>query len=106
MRNFQVFYAFVSAVMDKREVLKTWELSLYELQRRPQEAVTEDTEIKINPRTLHSELMCPICLDVMSNTMTTKACRSSHVVDVSAIVISVAFRSACIGFAQSASSLP
>ncbi|XP_075249045.1 uncharacterized protein LOC142341748 [Convolutriloba macropyga] len=60
--------------MEKREVLKTWELSLYELQRRPQEAVTDETEIKINPRILHSELMCPICLDVMSNTMTTKEC--------------------------------
>lgn len=59
---------------EKREVLKTWELSLYELQRRPQEAVTDETEIKINPRILHSELMCPICLDVMSNTMTTKEC--------------------------------
>ena len=48
------------------------ELSLYELQRQPQQLVTDDTEIIITPRMLRSELMCPICLDVLKNTMTTK----------------------------------
>ena len=48
------------------------ELSLYELHRRPHEAITDDTEIAISPRSLHSELMCPICLDMLKNTMTTK----------------------------------
>ena len=48
------------------------ELSLYELHRTPQEAITDDTEIAISPRSLHSELMCPICLDMLRNTMTTK----------------------------------
>ena len=53
---------------------KTWELSLYELHRSPQEAITDGTEIAVSPRSLHSELMCPICLDMLKNTMTTKEC--------------------------------
>uniref|UniRef100_A0A673JIA3 RING-type E3 ubiquitin transferase n=1 Tax=Sinocyclocheilus rhinocerous TaxID=307959 RepID=A0A673JIA3_9TELE len=32
------------------------------------------TEIDVSPRSLHSELMCPICLDMLKNTMTTKEC--------------------------------
>lgn len=51
---------------------KTWELSDYELQRIPQEAITDNTEIAVSPRALHSELMCPICLDMLHQTMTTK----------------------------------
>ncbi|XP_026144124.1 E3 ubiquitin-protein ligase RING2-A isoform X2 [Carassius auratus] len=53
---------------------KTWELSLYELHRTPQEAIMDSTEIDVSPRSLHSELMCPICLDMLKNTMTTKEC--------------------------------
>ncbi|KFP06546.1 E3 ubiquitin-protein ligase RING2-A, partial [Calypte anna] len=53
---------------------KTWELSLYELHRPPQEAIMDGTEIAVSPRSLHSELMCPICLDMLKNTMTTKEC--------------------------------
>ncbi|XP_051991508.1 E3 ubiquitin-protein ligase RING2-A-like isoform X2 [Xyrauchen texanus] len=53
---------------------KTWELSLYELHRTPQEAMMDSTEIAVSPRSLHSELMCPICLDMLKNTMTTKEC--------------------------------
>ncbi|XP_015914323.1 E3 ubiquitin-protein ligase RING2 [Parasteatoda tepidariorum] len=53
---------------------KTWELSLYELHRTPQEVITDATEIAVSPRSLHSELMCPICLDMLKNTMTTKEC--------------------------------
>ncbi|XP_057622764.1 E3 ubiquitin-protein ligase RING2-like [Chionomys nivalis] len=53
---------------------KTWELSLYESQRTPQEAITDGLEIAVSPRSLHSELMCPICLDIMKKTMTTKEC--------------------------------
>ncbi|XP_016391160.1 E3 ubiquitin-protein ligase RING2-A-like isoform X2 [Sinocyclocheilus rhinocerous] len=53
---------------------KTWELSLYELHRTPQEAIMDSTEIAVSPRSLHSELMCPICLDMLKNTMTTKEC--------------------------------
>uniref|UniRef100_A0A2K5I9Z5 E3 ubiquitin-protein ligase RING2 n=1 Tax=Colobus angolensis palliatus TaxID=336983 RepID=A0A2K5I9Z5_COLAP len=32
------------------------------------------TEIVVSPRSLHSELMCPICLDMLKNIMTTKEC--------------------------------
>ena len=41
---------------------------------RPQEAIMDGTEIAVSPRSLHSELMCPICLDMLKNTMTTKEC--------------------------------
>lgn len=53
---------------------KTWELSLYELHRTPQDAINDNTEIAVSPRSLHSELMCPICLDMLKKTMTTKEC--------------------------------
>ncbi|XP_049890686.1 E3 ubiquitin-protein ligase RING2-A-like isoform X1 [Epinephelus moara] len=53
---------------------KTWELSLYELHRSPQLAIMDGTEVAVSPRSLHSELMCPICLDMLKNTMTTKEC--------------------------------
>ncbi|BES87683.1 unnamed protein product [Nesidiocoris tenuis] len=53
---------------------KTWELSLYELHRTAQEAITDSTEIAVSPRSLNSELMCPICLDMLKKTMTTKEC--------------------------------
>ena len=53
---------------------KTWRLTLYELNRVPQEVISSDTEIKVSPRSLHSELMCPICLDMLKTTMTTKEC--------------------------------
>ena len=47
-------------------------MSLYELHRKPHEVVTDQTVIGVSPRALHSELMCPICLDLMKNTHTTK----------------------------------
>ncbi|GBN52183.1 E3 ubiquitin-protein ligase RING2-A [Araneus ventricosus] len=59
---------------DTTSTNKTWELSLYELHRTPQEVITDSTEIAVSPRSLHSELMCPICLDMLKNTMTTKEC--------------------------------
>lgn len=62
------------ASTDSSSANKTWELSLYELNRSPQEAITDNTEIAVSPRSLHSELMCPICLDMLKNTMTTKEC--------------------------------
>lgn len=53
---------------------KSWELSLYELHRQPQPAITDDTEIAVQAKDLHTELMCPICLDLLRKTMTTKEC--------------------------------
>lgn len=52
----------------------TWDLSLYELHRKPQELVTDSTAMVVGPHTLASELKCPICLDILQNTMTTKDC--------------------------------
>ncbi len=54
--------------------MKNWELTLYEMQRKPQEPITDGTEIAVSPRSLQSELMCPICLDILKVTMTTKEC--------------------------------
>lgn len=53
---------------------KTWEFSLYELQRTPEEAVIDGLEIGASPQSLHSEIMGLICLDVLKDTMTTKEC--------------------------------
>lgn len=57
-----------------QQSIKNWELTPYELQRTPQEVITDNTEIAVSPRSLHNELMCPICLDMLRNTMTTKEC--------------------------------
>lgn len=62
------------AASEQIGINKSWELSLYELHRTPQEAITDNTEIAVSPRSLHSELMCPICLDMLKKTMTTKEC--------------------------------
>ncbi|XP_061111419.1 E3 ubiquitin-protein ligase RING2-A-like isoform X1 [Conger conger] len=64
----------MAAPVNVQNPSKTWELSLYELHRTPQEAIMDGTEIAVSPRSLHSELMCPICLDMLKNTMTTKEC--------------------------------
>jgi len=53
---------------------KSWDLSLYELHRTPHEAITDNTEIAVSPKSLQSELTCPICLDMLTSTMTTKEC--------------------------------
>jgi|ERR1711917_79588 len=53
---------------------KQFELSRYELNRKPQELILDDTEIKVQRKSLNALLMCPICLDVLRNTMTTKEC--------------------------------
>ncbi|XP_034016651.1 E3 ubiquitin-protein ligase RING2-A-like isoform X2 [Thalassophryne amazonica] len=64
----------MAAPLNVQSPCKTWELSLYELHRSPQEAIVDGTEVAVSPRSLHSELMCPICLDMLTNTMTTKEC--------------------------------
>uniref|UniRef100_A0A914Y271 RING-type E3 ubiquitin transferase n=1 Tax=Panagrolaimus superbus TaxID=310955 RepID=A0A914Y271_9BILA len=54
---------------------KTLELSEYDKVRTSHPAVTaEDMIIKIGVRTLATELSCPICLDLLNVTMTTKEC--------------------------------
>lgn len=76
-RFFRFRVELIICVRNKMENIassKTWELSLYELHRTPLEPITDKTEIAVSPRSLHSELMCPICLDMLKNTMTTKEC--------------------------------
>ena len=51
-----------------------WVLSDYDRQRKPHLIITDNTVIAVTPRSLHSELMCPICLDMLKNTRTTKEC--------------------------------
>ncbi|KAL4100597.1 hypothetical protein QTP88_020639 [Uroleucon formosanum] len=65
---------FDMASADQTDLNKMWKLSLYESQRSPQEPITDDTEIAVSPRSIRNELMCPICLDVLKKTMTTKEC--------------------------------
>ena len=56
----------------KIHVIFLLDLSLYEVHRKPHEVVTDNSLISVSPRALHSELMCPICLDLMRNAQTTK----------------------------------
>lgn len=60
--------------MDTSTVAKNWELNQYELNRMPHEIIHDDTEIAISPHILQNELLCPICLDILKKTMTTKEC--------------------------------
>jgi len=54
---------------------KSWELSLYESLRTTQDAITDSkAEIAVSPKSMQSELTCPICLDMLTQTMTTKEC--------------------------------
>ena len=53
---------------------KSWHLSLYEIHRKPQELIMDDGQISVNPRSLQNEVICPICLEILHNTMTTKEC--------------------------------
>ncbi|CAF0874641.1 unnamed protein product [Adineta steineri] len=51
----------------------TWDLTPYEQQRKSHELL-HDEELLISPKSLQSELTCPICLDLLRNTRTTKEC--------------------------------
>ncbi len=59
---------------DSSSLSKNWELNIYELNRIPHEIIYDDTEIAVSPKILQNELMCPICLDILKSTMTTKEC--------------------------------
>lgn len=43
------------------------------MERKVQKIII-DSEISVSPRSLHRELMCPICLDILNQTMTTREC--------------------------------
>merc|ERR1719282_559898 len=54
---------------------KSWELSHYEIHRKAQSLITSaTTKIAVSSKSVHSELRCPICLDLLTATMTTKEC--------------------------------
>lgn len=61
-------------VADSASNNNPWELSLYELNRDPQQLIIDETEVTVSPRSINSELTCPICLDLLRSTMTTKEC--------------------------------
>ncbi|KAK0163279.1 hypothetical protein PV327_006979 [Microctonus hyperodae] len=59
----------------RRSVEEDWEMTAYELQRKPQNIISDQVvESAVMPRSLHKELMCPICLGILKKTMTTKEC--------------------------------
>uniref|UniRef100_A0A2S2NHF5 RING-type E3 ubiquitin transferase n=1 Tax=Schizaphis graminum TaxID=13262 RepID=A0A2S2NHF5_SCHGA len=51
---------------------REWDLTSYELQRTPHEVITDNTEIAVPRRSLEKEFMCPICLDLLTKTVSTK----------------------------------
>ncbi|KAK6729037.1 hypothetical protein RB195_006222 [Necator americanus] len=52
------------------------ELSLddYDRIRTPHKSLADNTELRLRAGTLSTELSCPICLDLLTQTMTTKEC--------------------------------
>lgn len=50
-----------------------WELTEYDQERKPQEIIM-NSDISVSPKCLQRELMCPICLDVLTETLTTRDC--------------------------------
>ncbi|XGW21023.1 hypothetical protein V3C99_004186 [Haemonchus contortus] len=52
------------------------ELSLddYDRVRTPHKSLADNTELRLRAGTLSTELSCPICLDLLTQTMTTKEC--------------------------------
>lgn len=53
--------------------METWELTEYEQVREPQE-ITMDADIASSLRPLYREIICPLCLDILDKTVTTREC--------------------------------
>uniref|UniRef100_A0A6G1SM93 RING-type E3 ubiquitin transferase n=1 Tax=Aceria tosichella TaxID=561515 RepID=A0A6G1SM93_9ACAR len=53
--------------------MENWELTEYELERQPQE-INMDSDMAISPRSLYREIVCPICLDILSQTRAAPDC--------------------------------
>lgn len=53
--------------------MDSWELTEYEQQRRPQE-ITMESQMAISLRSLYCDITCPICLDILKQTMTIREC--------------------------------
>lgn len=56
----------------------------------------DGTEIAVSPRSLHSELMCPICLDMLKNTMTTKECLHRFCSDCIVTALRSGYQEGCV----------
>lgn len=44
------------------------------MDKKSQRVVVVESDVAICPRSVHRELMCPICLDILNQTMTTREC--------------------------------
>lgn len=53
--------------------MDSWDLTEYEETRKPQE-ITMDSGMTISPKSLYREIICPICLDVLSQTRAAPDC--------------------------------
>lgn len=53
---------------------KSWELSPYEVNRKAQGVIKTSRNIAVSSKSLYPELRCPICLDLLTVTMTTVEC--------------------------------
>jgi len=54
---------------------KSWELSHYELHRQAQPLMSnKEAPTTVSSKCVHSDLRCPICLDLLTSTMTTVEC--------------------------------
>ena len=54
---------------------KKWDLTPYELERQPQEVITDhDVRMALHPECLRNDFMCPICLKLQSNSVTVMGC--------------------------------
>lgn len=54
---------------------KKWDLTPYELERTPQEVITDhDSRMALHPECLRNDFMCPICLKLQTNTVTVMGC--------------------------------
>ncbi|KAH8031342.1 hypothetical protein HPB51_016400 [Rhipicephalus microplus] len=51
-----------------------WELNAYELQQSPEEVVADDTKVPLQEDSFWRDLRCPICLDILRNTVATVEC--------------------------------
>lgn len=76
--KFHLFSTVFYSILEMTEANKQWQLNLYELHRKPLQIPPPrpDGENTVTMKTavLTDLLTCPICLDVLENTMVTKNC--------------------------------
>eukprot|EP00039_Didymoeca_costata_P000923 m.48071 g.48071 ORF g.48071 m.48071 type:complete len:272 (+) comp10550_c0_seq1:170-985(+) len=60
--------------MSTRRDTSEFELTEYELQRLPHSPIMNDTVVRLHWNELNDQLKCPVCLSILTSTMTTKDC--------------------------------